>query len=350
MKTVDKEFVTPAKSGLEIRSSFPIRRRRPKKRSAPEVQKPLSSKKVATASAIANAADLPPAPPSEPARRLSISGDAYGATPKPAQSAAVTADSLPETEPLVQLKSPPLSDRFLPTAQPELAPLPASLSKRRKPPSKAYATIPTNFPDAKRFRILVQDFLKGAHVAAVEAKPPMADAELDTFEMAVVDGVEAAGESERGQNLELTPRTKVSPEDAKLRSRAAQLDYIVRQYARECEQWETMEKDLSATDKENVGTLSRRPEDTAVLPPLPAVEKLIDVQEVENYPSVVDAVESFVLHTDELNHTLKRLEGQQKHTGVVASTISKILNASVFDGHPFDLNASKIDSSPRPRI
>lgn len=397
---VDMDPITPARASSG--SSFPIRRRRPKKSrssfgaplqpkniealppSVPPAEPPSSAKAKRKCASIelpaphspaSSAGPAPSAPspakpasgpapsapsPAKPASLRKVSSYAAASPAKPASlrkslnPAAVspaTAESVrhaSENVPLKCLKEPecgvPAQIRL---PRPALT---APTSKRRKPSSKAYAAVPMDVPQEQRFRILVETFLQAAHATSAMARPAPKEAELTALETAVVEGVEVAGAGERGPESEsIACKKRKCLDEPRLFQRAEMLDYIVRQYADELRQWESLERDLPALALGCSGEEGQHADGVAMMPPMPPLDMLLDSDSLENPPPIVDAVESFVLHTDAVNCSLKRLEAQHRYAANVVESITKTINASVFDGGLLNLNASKIAPSPRPR-
>jgi hypothetical protein len=130
--------------------------------------------------------------------------------------------------------------------------------------------------------------------------------------------------------------------------RAAQLEYVVQEYGAELSQWKLLEEDLPALAAGTAGARSGDPGGVHILPPIPALDSLTGVEALEGTPPAVDAVESFVLHADRMNHALRRLEAQHDEATEFVAAVTDVLNASVFDGGLLDLTVSKIVASPSP--
>lgn len=217
---------------------------------------------------------------------------------------------------------------------------------------KAYASVPADLPQEERFRILVEKFLQARYAAAGRAEPQPDKAAMDAMETAVLDGIEAAGEAERAPESEkISTLMTPNPEDENLRQRAMNLEHVVAQYTAELRQWESLEADLLALASGIPDEQGIKPDGIVSLPPLPSMDSLslLGLGKSEARPPVADAVESFVLHTDDVNYSLKRLEAQHEVAANLVSSVTKSINSSVFDGGLLDLDASKIVPSPRPR-
>lgn len=346
--------VTPARGGA--RASFPIRRRRPKKnvlcnvdpsvsgrlarRSlAPESTKPLHSSISPAQSQPVPSAETPvkilpiPEKAATP-RKSSATPDATTATAFATATATANA-AQPSANPVsvdkVSSESP--SKQTSPAPSPKESRRAHTPPKRKKMSSKAYASIPADVSQEERFRILVEKFLQAKHAAAVLERPQRAKEAMDAMETAVLDGIEAAGEPERSPDSEkISALTRPDPDEPNLRQRAEKLDYVVAQYRDELQQWESLEADLPTLAAKAANGGSPQPEILGNSPPLPCMSSLLEAGESEARPPLVDAVESFILHNDDANCSLKRLEAQHEQAAVVLSAITKTITASVFDG------------------
>lgn len=214
--------------------------------------------------------------------------------------------------------------------------------KRRKICRKAYASISASLPEETRLRILVENFLKKEYADAALQTPAISAQELAALQNLVVDAVEAASEQERipeSERLSKLQRPKAANRD--LQRREVQLQYIIDRYADELKCWEDLERDIPSKSVGESGV--------PVLPPIPPVDSIVGVPPVENKVPISDAVESYVLHTDDLNRTLKRLEVQHGKASRIVAAISQSINANAFEGGPrLNLDYQKVAPSPSP--
>lgn len=191
-------------------------------------------------------------------------------------------------------------------------------------------------------RILVENFLRKEYANVAMQTPSVSVGELESLQKVVVDAVEAAGRDERkAESEQVSNLRKPNPSNCDLQRREVQLKYIIDRYTDELSRWETLEKGISTDNANATGA--------PVLPPIPAVDAVVGVEPVKLEASIPDVMESYVLHSDDLNRILKQLEFRQEKAAQLVGVISRSINHNAFrDGPRVQYGPTTVAPSPSP--
>lgn len=249
----------------------------------------------------------------------------------------------------VLTKSEPLSERNVFSCAEDIGreKLAAAIPRKRRKFEKAklYKSLPSDLSEEERFLRLVELIADAELANSRLGNESSITRDIDALEAAVAEVVKIAREYATSSEP-VFQRTRPNRVNDDMRRREALLKHVIDQYTSELSEWNALMDDLSSLTAAADVKGTENHDTNSALPPLPPFSDLTGVgSTAQIFTSVKEASDSFILHRDEINYSLKQLEVQQERDARIVETIADTLNANVFGG-VLDLSCSKIVASP----